>query len=313
MPSVKNIFKPNKKCIINTDLDGLLSGMLLQKFLNWEIVGFSYCSGKPQDELWIKPQVPIKDCVFVDLPVALKNVDVIDQHFVGFDEAWLEEFSSYRDKINPNILRNRVFNDRNNRNQYTAKYPFGTVHFILAVLEKLGIIPKNYMVCFEKQLGTFEVVDLICRADRVISNTCEYRPNCLDWSDWLINIGGTNTRKLFELVKKESMNMREKETMVENTLLNLGCAGRDGECSNLFRNKDFTKLNNYFNYLAEALELPAIPLFDITAFNKLHGERVSTSVGLDRLKEIVNKNNVFSFAFVSKSFLSITYIDDEDD
>ena len=135
----------------------------------------------------------------------------------------------------------------------------------------------------------------------------------MDWSDWLINIGGTNTRKLFELVKKESMNMREKETMVENTLLNLGCAGRDGECSNLFRNKDFTKLNNYFNYLAEALELPAIPLFDITAFNKLHGERVSTSVGLDRLKEIVNKNNVFSFAFVSKSFLSITYIDDEDD
>ena len=29
----------NRKCIVNTDLDGILSGILLKNFLNWEIVG----------------------------------------------------------------------------------------------------------------------------------------------------------------------------------------------------------------------------------------------------------------------------------
>ncbi len=61
--------------------------MLLQHFLNWEIVGFSCCCGKNNDELWLKDKnININECIFVDLPVCIENISVIDQHFVAFDE-----------------------------------------------------------------------------------------------------------------------------------------------------------------------------------------------------------------------------------
>ena len=64
---LKSIFVKNQKCIVNSDLDGLLSGMLLQEFLNWEIVGFSSCAGKPDDEIWLKDDnIKINECVFVE-------------------------------------------------------------------------------------------------------------------------------------------------------------------------------------------------------------------------------------------------------
>ena len=76
---LKSIFVKNQKCIVNSDLDGLLSGMLLREFLNWKIVGFSSCAGKPDDEIWLKnDNIKINECVFVDLPVAVKNITIID-------------------------------------------------------------------------------------------------------------------------------------------------------------------------------------------------------------------------------------------
>lgn len=78
---IKNLFTKNRQCIINADIDGIMAGMLLQKFLNWNVVGYSSCRGKYDDELWIKEDVNnIGNCVFVDLPVAVSNLSVIDQH-----------------------------------------------------------------------------------------------------------------------------------------------------------------------------------------------------------------------------------------
>lgn len=91
--NIKNIFKKGRKCIINTDLDGLLSGLLLQNFLDWEIVGFSSCCGKPDDELWFENDInKLSDCVFVDLPVCIKDIYVIDQHFVSFDDKSIDNY-----------------------------------------------------------------------------------------------------------------------------------------------------------------------------------------------------------------------------
>ena len=73
--TLNNVFERNQKCIINTDLDGLISGMFLQEFLGWEIVGFSSCCGKRNDNLWLKEGVSnINECVFVDLPVIINDL-----------------------------------------------------------------------------------------------------------------------------------------------------------------------------------------------------------------------------------------------
>ena len=311
---VVNIFKPNRKCIINADLDGLLSGMILQEFLEWEVVGFSSCCGKPDDELWLYDiEEDINDCVFVDLPVYFKEYSTIDQHFVAFDKDSIEKYNNDGNKANPNIIRERVFLDDKGNNQYTMKYPFGTIHFIIAVLEKMGIIPADYSFNFEKKLGDFDLADLILRADRVIGNTASYTPNCIDWLSWLVDLGGTNTRRLFEKVKNELMIRKISETKVEQKMKELGCKGIDGDCSNLLRSKDYTLLGNYLNYLSDAIGLNPIPLKAINDFGKLTGKRYEvTNKNLNFLKEESMKKNMFSFAFVTMRSLSVTYIEGVD-
>ena len=311
---VINIFKPKRKCIINADLDGLLSGMILQEFLEWEVVGFSSCCGKPDDELWLyNIEEDINDCVFVDLPVYIKEYSTIDQHFVAFDKDSIEKYNNDGNKANPNIIRDRVFSDEQGKNQYTMKYPFGTIHFIIAVLEKMGIISDNYTFNFEKKLGEFDLADLILRADRVIGNTASYTPNCIDWLSWLVELGGINTKRLFEKVKNELMIRKISETKVEQKMKELGCKGIDGDCSNLFRNKEYEQLSNFFQYLSDAINMNPIPLKEIYDFGKLTGKRYEvTNKNFDFLKEESMKKNMFSFAFVTMRSLSVTYIEGDD-
>ena len=56
---------------------------------------------------------------------------------------------------------------------------------------------------------------MVLRADRVIGNTCQYTPNCIDWSNWLIEIGGKNTNALFVVVKNNYLQRRITEANVE--------------------------------------------------------------------------------------------------
>lgn len=311
--TIRSLFQPNKKCIINADLDGVLSGMLLQEFLGWEVIGYSSCCGRPNDELWImKNVINFDDCVFVDLPVYVPNISVIDQHFVAFEEDSIAKYNMPGNKVNPNIIRSRLFKDKSGRNQYTGKYPFGTVHFVLAVLENLGLIDRNYIINFKKRLGEFDLADLILRADRVIGNTYQYTPNCFDWSDWIMEIGGSNTKTLFSLVKNEYKERKAKEPFVEFKLKSFGCAGSDGDCSNLFRSKDYSSIQTYFEYLSDSLEMNPLPVFVVRDFGKLHGRRFEiNNYNLSVIKNETMKDNVFSFAFVMMRTLSLTYIDKE--
>lgn len=311
---ITNLFTKNRKCIINADLDGLLSGMVLEEFLGWEIVGFSSCSGKPDDELWLyNNNEDLKDCVFVDLPVYLEKYSTIDQHFIAFDKESVDSYKENENKVNPNIIRERVFKKDDGSSEYTMKYPFGTVHFIIAVLENMGIIDENYSINFRKNLDDFDLADLILRADRVIGNTASYTPNCVDWAKWLINIGGNNTNNLFSIVQTELPQRIIHESKVEYKMLNLGCKGKDGDCSNMLRDKDYNALTKYFEYLADATGLKNIPVKEIIDFGRLHGTRFAiTSNNLNILKDESLKADVFSFAFVTMKALSVTYIEGVD-
>ena len=305
--TLNNVFERNRKCIINTDLDGLISGMFLQEFLGWEIVGFSSCCGKRNDNLWLKEGVSnINECVFVDLPVIMNDISIIDQHYVAFNKRNLEDYTNNKNKLNPNIMRSRFFLN----NDYTKKYPFGTAHFILASLEKLNLIPENYVIDFYKEVNNFDLADLFLRADRVIGNTYAYTENCIDWSNWMINYGGFITKQLFDIVKTEYSTRHQREHFVESKLQALGCAGLDGECSNLFRSQEYTKLKVYFAFLSKVFNMKPLPIFEFVDYNNFVGERFEIT-NLSRINEILQQPNLFSFAFVSKKILSVTYIKGE--
>jgi len=312
--NIVNLFTKNRKCIINVDLDGILSGMILQKFLNWQVVGYSCCNGKPDDELWlINSQENLEECVFVDLPVYIEGYSTIDQHFVAFEKDSINKYNEDNNKINPNIMREKVFRDEKGNYQYTSKYPFGTVHFILAILENLNIIDNEYIMNFDKQLENFDVADLILRADRAIGNTYSYTPNCIEWANWLIKLGGKNTNILFEKVKSEYTLRKNNELFVEMKLKRLGCIRSDGDCSNMFRRKNYDLLTKYFKFLADSTELEPLPVFNVSDFGKLYGKRFEVNNHqFDILKKESLKSNVFSFAFVNMRTLSLTYIEEEE-
>ena len=298
--NLHNILYPKRKCIINADLDGILSGMLLQKFLNWEIVGFSSCSGNEADEIWIStPRTNVVDCVFVDLPVAYKRIDTIDQHFVLFSRDSVDRYMGCGNKINPNAMRGFCYNNGN----YTSKYPFGTVHFIIACLENIGVIKD---VIFHKDESLpFDSLDVLFRADGVIKNMYNYTLNCSQWCNWMTSLGGDNTKFLFDTVLTDYIARYSKLQKVEKMLKSLGCARQDGDCSNMLRNNDLISLNKYISTLADMFSLDTIKINNIQPIHKLVGHRASLNC-FDE-KE-VRTPNIFSYAMVDSSTISITKI-----
>ena len=308
-----SLFTSKQKCIINTDLDGILSGIILQNFLQWEIVGFSSCAGKPEDEIWLKDHnIDLKDCVFIDLPVAQKEISIIDQHFVALNNDSIEKYHNCKNKMNPNIIRNRCYINDNGKNDYINKYPFGTFHFIIACLERKNLIPNEYQFDLYRPIENFDLADLILRADRVIGNTYQYTANCFDWSNWLINFGGNQTKNIFNLVKNEFRTRYNNEIKVQKKLKELGCIRADGDCSNMLRDKNYKALKKYFKFLSDCLKLNTIPIFKVFEFGKLFGNRIEINgQNIQFIKEELIKSKTFSYAFVTLKTLSITYIDNK--
>lgn len=233
---------------------------------------------------------------------------VIDQHFVAFDESFIGNYNKNQNKTNPNIMMGKIFyRGSSNTGQYTEKYPFGTTHFIIAVLEYLEIMRDTLPI--EKSIGNFDLADLIFRADRVIGNTCEYTDNCRNWADWLMYIGGENTRRLFTIAKNDYRERKAKESLVENKLRSLGCEKVDGECSNLFLDNHIQRIRTYFEFLSNAMDLPRNLVPDnaeSARFGRLSGTRMNMT---PEVKAEVLKENVFSYAIVNMGEVSITYME----
>ena len=95
--------------------------------------------------------------------------------------------------------------------------------------------------------------------------------------------------------------------MVESKLKSLGCASEDGECSNMFREKNYNSIKNYFQYLSDALEMKSLPVFDFKSLGNLKGEKNTINYNSNSIKTLILSPCVFSFAFVSMKVFSITY------
>ena len=269
------------RTIINTDLDGIISGMLLQKYMGWEVAGYSSCSGKPTDALWLKDN--LEDCIFIDLPV--RNYLSIDQHFISF------EGEKNPNTLNPNDIRGRSLKD------YTKKYPFGTAHFVLARLEQKTKVEFN-----DKPIENFMLSDLLFRADRVIGNFNQYTENCMDWSNWLMSIGDEVTKYLFTMAQREYRERLITEKLVEETLTGLGTS-IDGDCSRYFQEEKQNEIKQYFSFLSACFDLPELTIY----LNKENLDGYRFPVYNSNLKELCNRPDVFSYAFVMKDTLSIAF------
>ncbi|MBL6848116.1 MAG: hypothetical protein ISQ83_07210 [Alphaproteobacteria bacterium] len=119
------VFEKNKNCIISPDSDGIMSALLMSKYLNWKVKGFY--DGKIL--LFHKDILP-KDCIFLDMEIAISSIKSVGQHLVVPYQDIYKEFGhgAFENCLSPNQIRGY------DKKFFRLKFPMATVHFLISIL-----------------------------------------------------------------------------------------------------------------------------------------------------------------------------------
>mgnify|MGYP000504192071 CR=1 FL=1 len=293
--------KLNNKIIINTDIDGIISGLLLSNFCDCIVVGFS----NSLDKVWldISKCSSIFDGVYVDMYVPNETTITIDQHIIAVNDKHFKMISQNRNKINPNIYNPRFFLPIDS---YKRKYPFGTCHFIIATLlrESIDVSKINFFNLSDKIF----FIDYFLRADdAMISSLSNYKENAKEWWEWLSIY--SNKSKTIESIKNYlySKNIdlaMEIKKSISNKLLNtFYCDRQDGGITNIIDDKGTIKQNvkEYIHFISSLSNLNCFDInLSLKEFKGLNKRTCLTEYQREELiqNNSVNGEKVFSYAFV---------------
>ena len=302
---LKELFENNKNIIINTDIDGFLSGMILQKYFQCKIVGFS----NSWDCVWIDSQYEQSNSnalytpVYIDLYVVNPNVICIEQHIIGYDDAHNQRISALKTKINPNLMRR----GRSFTGDYFHKYPFGTVHFLIALMENEGIsvtLPSLDLYNTPKTKNyNLTVGDILLRADDALfSSLGKYKANTVEWWPWLLDLS-KNAKSISSMVNyvnkaDPALNFKVKDRTGDYFINEFRCSGIDGAFKNITDDRGFL-LNNVIDYRDEICCLMNMSL-DLPQQYTIHKGQASTQqyVGNGNDLDYVNNPGLYSYAFI---------------
>lgn len=299
---LKELFAKNKNIIINTDIDGFLSGMILQKYYGCQVVGFS----NSRETIWVTSDVKsIYDPIYIDLYVNAPNVICIEQHIIAFDKSHYEKIIETGTKINPNLDRKRTFVG-DMESDYYHKYPFGTVHYLVSLMAKEGIdvdfgalaTQHSFNIGGKKYVTSAGQVML--RADDALYSTqSPYRDNALDWWDFL------DPQKKFPAIQSmvkyintlEISKASEYKKDVGDFFLALGCDGKDGAFKTI-SDTNGNLLPKVTNYLNTIINLMGINLTIPSKYNIHKGKYEVQFCRPNYDMKILYSNNLYSYAFI---------------
>lgn len=126
--------------IINTDIDGLLTGALLWEKYRLPIVGFY-----DTQHLWITPshlqdgRIPLETTLWVDVDMCWPGSKSLSQHIICLKPSDASDVVAFNSTTNPNISAGITFVE------YTPKYPFGTFQWLWWLLEMPPPSPKDHI------------------------------------------------------------------------------------------------------------------------------------------------------------------------
>lgn len=159
------IIKNRQNCILSPDSDGLLCGLFMSTYFNWQIKGFY--DGKV---MLLDKDISAKDCVFLDMEVFRKEIKSVGHHMVQFNKKKKPvSWNNYENCIQPNNLR-----DYDGYNDFRLKYPLATIHLLIGIVGSIIklTIPKS-AIC------------PLLYVDGVFKNLFGYPENCIDWLRYL--------------------------------------------------------------------------------------------------------------------------------
>lgn len=143
----------NQKCILSPDSDGLLCGLFMSYYLDWEIIGFydgKVCVIKDGYSAFDN------DVCFLDIEIYREGVKSMGHHMLSvynseINDDWNKRFKQC---IQPNLMRGY---DKNN---FRLKYPLATIHLLIGILENKINIEVDETAIFPLLFtdGTFNVM-----------------------------------------------------------------------------------------------------------------------------------------------------------
>lgn len=160
------LIERDRDCVLSPDCDGFLSGLLYSNVFNWRVRGFY--DGKV---LLHSREIRPSDCVFLDMDVFRPEVKSVGHHMVCYSFAELPaNWASFQNCVQLNNLRGA-----DALHYWQNKYPFGTVHFLIGLLQFSGNLTEisedaHWPLLF---------------ADGVANNLLGYPENCLQWLAYL--------------------------------------------------------------------------------------------------------------------------------
>ena len=303
--ALRELFTKNKNIVINSDIDGMLSGMILQKYYGCKVVGFS----NSWDCVWIDPQYEnstvdaINKPVYIDLYVTNPDVVCIEQHIIGYDDAHNKRIAALQTKINPNIMREgRTFSG-----DYFHKYPFGTVHFLIALMEKEGVhvqLPLLHSITSPKAVKyDLTVGDILLRADDALfSSLGRYKANTEEWWPWLLRLSG-NAKSISSMITyinqaDPNQNFKVKDRTGYFFTREFNCSGIDGAFKNVTDDQG-NLLGNILEYRDEICRMMGMSL-DLPLKYIIHKGTASTKKYFGNGADLDFSQNpeLYSYAFI---------------
>lgn len=138
-------------CILSPDSDGLLCGLFMSNYLNWQVKGFY--DGKV---MLLEDDISARDCIFLDMEIYRKHVRSVGHHMVLYNKNQMpKNWSNFRKCIQPNNLRNY-----DGLHDFRLKYPLATIHLLMGIVgSKFKVeTPKTAICPLFFTDGTFNVL-----------------------------------------------------------------------------------------------------------------------------------------------------------
>ena len=325
-----DLFKENPNIIINTDIDGVLSGLLLVKYCDCKIIGFT----NSKDKVWLADEHDdLYKGVYVDMFVTHPGAVCIDQHIVAVDMEHMKAIRNNKQLFSPqsdDIDNLRIFDSWGFKN----KYPFGTFQYLVAQLESEGIsiqLPNLYSKIPNSDIT---VGDLFNRPDDAMKTTLfSYVANAKNWWEWLENkapngsiaklksyldhLASISDAKVDDMVlpngkrhkKQDYKKQREKDIEIiknktrEYFKNNFQCRTSDGGFNNVVDDACalMENIRKYINTIASIVELNKVVL---PKHYNVHVGKYYRTCWLDIFSRdifdnyLINNHKIFSYAFI---------------
>ena len=306
---IKYILEKTEYIIPNLDIDGFFTAAILKQVKNTiKTVGFSNSHDLVYFFEEMRGSFNKENTLYIDLYT--KNCMCIDQHVISFDKNYNESIKNKFNNLNPNVEFGRV----GCVGEYYWKYPFSSAMWLIYCFNRIGInIDFDYnKIVFDD----ITLAELFFHADSMLYNKIDknhrYEKNILKWWDMLLegnnNNNVTELHKIYMSLTDERIEYTHKK-IGEFLQYNFRCK-KNGGYSDIKNSLVKYSINEFINLICNNMKVePIIINFrDINLYEKKFNENKKVLIETkQQFDDIVNKDNIFSFAFVFNNTLNYSY------